>query len=279
MKQLEVGTKVKIYFPEKPEIMQVEKVEEYIFRNGVQGYLYTCKGSGEPYYVPMPDIEFEGTENEPVSFDSQAAIGDTVYCICKLPDDSSTDESTDRKLTEGEVLANFQLREARIVGYKASISSWRDKHRVSCYLALDDIDGYSWRCYSKNKELVESAYNTLLNDIRKANSRGIPLALYDNSNVIYDFDKLYDNTPEKLIFPKHYAKGSTAKITLKGKKAEFTVASVSCYVSRGNGTTIKYDVEDENRTTELAIMLPMFEVLEDTDKSKDDATMREMKAF
>ena len=278
MKPLEVGTKVKIYFPEKPEIMQVEKVEEYTFRNGVQGYLYTCKGSGDPYYVPMPDIEFGGTEIEPVSFDSQAAIGDTVYYICKLSDDSSKDESTDRKLTEEEVLANFQLREARIVGYSASISSWRDKHRVSCYLALDDRSYYSRR-YSKNKELVESAYNTLLDDIRKANSRGIPLDLYDNSNVICDFDELYDNKPEKLIFPKHYGKGSTAKITLKGKKVEFTVVNVSYYVSRDNGTTIHYDVKDENQTTKLAIKFPMFEVLEDTGKSKDDATMKEMKAF
>lgn len=44
MKPLEVGTKVKIYLTKKPEIMQIAKVEEYTFRNGVQGYLYTWSG-------------------------------------------------------------------------------------------------------------------------------------------------------------------------------------------------------------------------------------------
>lgn len=277
MKPLEVGTKVKIYLTKKPEIMQIAKVEEYTFRNGVQGYLYTCKGSEATLYIQVPNIEFDGTEIEPISFDSQATIGDTVYGIYRLSNDPYSEEFIGRKLTEEDVLANFQLREARVCGYGASISSWRDKHRVSCYLYLDEEHDYAWRSYSKNKELVESTYNTLLDDIYKASSRGIPLALYDNSNVIYDFDKLYDNKPEKLIFPKHYSKGSTAKFTLNGEKVEFTVTGASCIVD--SITTIKYDVEDKNRTTRLTIPFPMLEVLEDTSKSKDAATMQEMKAF
>lgn len=277
MKPLEVGTKVKIYFTEKPEVVQIAKAEEYTFRNGVRGYLYTCKGSEATLYIQVPDIEFDGTEIEPISFDSQAAIGDTVYGIYKLLGDSSSEKPTDRKLTEEDVLANFQLREARVVGYRASVSSWRDRHRVSCYLYLDDGSEYFGRRYSKNKELVESAYNTLLDDIRKASSRGIPLDLYNNSNVIYDFDELYDNKPEKLVFPKHYGKGSTARVTLNGEKAELTVTGASCTVD--SITTIKYTVEDKNRTTKLDIPFPMLEVLKDTSKSKDAATMQEMEAF